>query len=29
MYKVSDDACQGNGHDVVGGIFFKEHFYVA
>ena len=29
MYKVSDDACQGNGHDVVGGIFFTERFYVA
>ena len=22
MYKVSDDSCQWNGHDVVGGIFF-------
>ena len=28
-YKVSDDACQWNGHDVVisiSGIFFKERF---
>ena len=26
MYKVSDDSCQWNGHDVVGGIFFIERF---
>ena len=32
MYKVSDDTCQWNGHDVVvsvGGIFLWNALYVA